>query len=374
MDYTKEKLPFKVKKFLRYLRLYGPSRTIAKVRGQYHMQRLSSAGAFSSKESGKSVAIVGCGNYSYNVIAYYLLREKGHVIRCTMDVSESRARSLALRTNANYSTTDIEKVLEDENVELVYIASNHATHAEYAIKFIEAGKHVHIEKPHVVNQDQLTRLVKAMSHSTAKVRMGFNRPSSRFGQKILDLMNNQPGASMINWFIAGHEIDPSHWYFHPEEGGRVLGNLCHWTDFSFHQLGGIEAFPITIYPVVAEKSDCDISVSLVGDDSSIATITFSAKGHTFEGVREKLNVHKGNLLLTMSDYETLRVDLVDKKRVYRNLFRDHGHRNNILNSYSMLNTGPGESIEYVFASAKLFLAVKDALENREITVVDVSNS
>ena len=43
------------------------------------------------------------------------------------------------------------------------------------------------------------------------------------------------------------------------------------------------------------------------------SITFSAKGVTFEGVREVLNVHKGNLLANLMDFHILTVDIVDKK-------------------------------------------------------------
>ena len=39
MDYTSQSLGFKLKKAARYVRLYGPSRTLVKIRGQYHMRR-----------------------------------------------------------------------------------------------------------------------------------------------------------------------------------------------------------------------------------------------------------------------------------------------------------------------------------------------
>lgn len=370
MDYTQADLAFQLKKTLRYLKLYGFRRTMAKIQGQYHMRKKDPKGSLSKVVGNRNVAIIGCGNYSFNVISFYL-KEKGSVVRATMDVEIDRAKSLAFHTRANYYTTSIDDILNDEYIKLVYIASNHFTHAEYAIELLREGKNVHIEKPHVVNDSQLDRLIEAMNNSSGKVRLGFNRPSSRFGKIILDNMQKQQGTSMINWFVAGHAIDPDHWYFDEKEGGRVLGNLCHWTDFIYHQLGAQNAFPVTIYPVVADRSDCDISVSLVSVDGSIASITFSAKGHTFEGVREKLNVHKGNMLLTMSDYETLRIDIVDKRTTYRNIFRDHGHRNNILRSYEMLNDGDGEAIGYVSLSAKLFLSVKKSLETQQVEIVDV---
>ena len=39
MDYFSRSFGFRVKKTLRYVRLYGLSRTLVKIRGQYHRQR-----------------------------------------------------------------------------------------------------------------------------------------------------------------------------------------------------------------------------------------------------------------------------------------------------------------------------------------------
>ena len=65
---------------------------------------------------------------------------------------------------------------------------------------------------------------------------------------------------MFNWFIAGNEISPEHWYFKEEEGGRVLGNLCHWTDFVLQLVAPEDRYPLTTTPTRGKKSDCDIAV------------------------------------------------------------------------------------------------------------------
>ena len=129
-------------------------------------------------------------------------------------------------------------------------------------------------------------------------------------------------------------------------------------------------YPIRIIPSRSEKADCDISVTYIFGDGSIATITFSAKGHTFEGVREKLNVHKGNVLISMSDYLTLRIDVGEKIKFFRNIYRDHGHELNIKRSYELLSDNyEGESIKYIYESADLFLKTKEALESQKEIIV-----
>jgi predicted dehydrogenase len=363
MDYTIQKLGFKARKVLRYFRLYGVRRTLMKVKGQYHMKRkynilpANRDGSFSMQAH---IGIIGCGNYSFSTIAFYLNRAKLNLIRGVMDIDVHRAASLFENYNAVYFTDNSERIVNDKDIDLVYIASNHASHAEYAIRCIEAGKHVHIEKPHVVSEDQLARLIAAMRmHPSSKVFLGFNRPRTKLFQTLKALLSKESGPLMINWFVAGHEIPDNHWYFDRKEGGRVLGNLCHWTDLTLQLVGLENAFPCHIIPSVPEGSKSDFVVSLIFADQSCASITFSAKGHTFEGVREVLNIHKGNLLGNLTDFQTLSVEVVEQKIVRRQFYRDHGHNLNILNS---LNSDHGEDPRYVIATAKLFLAIRGAID------------
>jgi predicted dehydrogenase len=372
LDYLRQPLSFKLRKALRYVRLYGPGRTAVKARSQYHMERRFDPlpAQRDTRRSGRHVGILGCGKFAYAQIAYYLTAAHGKVVRGAMDVDVHRAASLFRRYDLDYYTDDAARVLDDPGIDLVYVASNHASHAEYAIGALDRGKHVHIEKPHVVSEDQLTRLCRAMQASPGRVALGFNRPLSRIGREIKRALDEESGPSMLNWFVAGHEIPPDHWYFREEEGGRILGNLCHWTDFVLQLVPPEGRLPITVNPTRADKADSDIAVTYVFGDGSIAAITFSAKGHTFEGVKERFAAHRGNTLLTMDDFRTLRVDVVARRRLTRQRFRDHGHKAAILASYGLPGGAtPGADVAYVWETGQLFLKTKDALEQRAPQVV-----
>jgi predicted dehydrogenase len=379
MDYLRESLTFKVRKLVRYARLYGIDRTRIKVLGQLHMRRrLEILPPQLAIRPGQSVGLIGCGNYAFSNIAYYLRRNKGAVIGACMDADLNRAASLARQYRVPVYTDDAEELLKLPEIELVFIASNHASHAEYAIRALDLGKDVYIEKPHVVNEDQLERLSAAMRRSKGRVFLGFNRPGSRFGELILQYMAAQPGSAMYSWFVAGHAIDPDHWYFRPEEGGRVLGNLCHWTDFVL-RCAPDQTYPIEITPTRAAKSDCDIAVTYVFPDETIAVITFSAKGHTFEGVKERLSAHKGDCLLVMEDYHRMTVDIGSRKHHHRLLFRDHGHERNIVRAFEAA-TGRApydrdSAVRHAEETAWLFLKTKQALdENRPIRVEEFAST
>lgn len=348
--------------------MYGLSRTLVKVRGQYHMVRRFERlpASTGTERAGQTFGLIGCGNYAFSNIAYYLKKEFGAAIRACMDIDGHRAASLALAYRVPRHSTDPHVVLEDTGIRLVFIASNHSSHTEYAIQALQAGKSVYIEKPHAVSMEQLRRLLAAYEASPGQMYLGYNRPGSRFGQLITAHMAQESGPSVINWFVAGHEIDPDHWYFRPEEGGRVLGNLCHWTDFTL-EMAGPNAFPVHIRPARHERSDCNIAVSYVFANGTVSCITFSAKGHAFEGVMERLSVHRGNCILTMDDYRVMTVRLKHHKKRYLNLFRDHGHQRNIIHAARLSIDGTDQdrraTAKRAWLSGILMLATKEALEN-----------
>ena len=378
MDYTKQPLAFKIKKILRYIRLFGLSRTFTKVKSQVHMRKTQEFdGEIWENPQGENtgdIAIVGCGNFSYSTIAYYLSTSTPGRIKYCLDIKKSRSRSLAQEYSIYAAITDYNIILNDNSIKIIFIASNHASHAEYAIDAIKAGKAVHIEKPHAVREEQLERLLKAMEeHPASKVFLGFNRPKSSLFKKLKERMDIESGNSMLNWFIAGHEIEDDHWYFSEEEGGRILGNLCHWSDLCIHLVGMDNAFPCTISPAYSESAKSNFAITLTFNDGSQAGITFSAKGHTFEGVREYLNAHKGNLLATLCDFHSLSIDVGEKQNEYSRLYRDHGHKENIINSYNktISKTGDGESIDYVKGSGLLVIRIKNAVDSGKQVVCEL---
>lgn len=322
----------------------------------------------------RHIGIIGCGNYAFSNIAYYIHKNYGNVIRGAMDIDINKSVSLFENFGLYYYTENADKIINDPDIDLIYIASNHSSHAEYAIRALKAGKCVHIEKPHVVSVDQLQRLCAAMEGSKGKVNLGFNRPHSKIGLSIKQFLDSEIGPAMFNWFIAGHEISPDHWYFKDEEGGRVLGNLCHWTDFVLQLIAPKDRYPLTITPTRGKKSDCDIAVTYTFGDESIAAITFSAKGHTFEGVRERFAAHRGNVLISMDDFKDLTVEVIEKKHKISPFYRDHGHEKNIVRSYEMVRPRPGTapnnySLEYVWETGNLFLKTRESLETNQTIVI-----
>jgi predicted dehydrogenase len=371
VDYTKSRPALRARKAARYVRLYGPATTLSKIEGQYHMRgRVSPRRR--SRDERAHVGIIGCGNFAYTTIAYHLERHAGGVIRGAMDIVERRAESLASRYGGHYATTDAARVLSDPAIDLIYVASNHASHADYAVRALDAGKSVHIEKPHVIDHHQLSRLCDAMARSSGRVRLGFNRPVSPFGRELEALVSRQAGPSSSSWFVVGYRLPPEHWYNDPGEGGRVLGNLCHWTDFVYRLVPAEQRHPIEIRPI---RHDTDaIAVAFGFGDGSSATITFATSGEAFEGVREHLSMQRGEVSVELRDFQELRTHVGAARSRHVARWRQHGHEVAVIASYRMSARGGGaplgETARYVWETGDLFLKTKDAVESDRRLVVE----
>jgi predicted dehydrogenase len=377
MDYTKTPLWMKVRKIVRYTGLYGIRSTMARAKSQYHMRRRYERlpKERSGRASGRHIGILGCGNFAFATVAHYLRRHYGGVIRGVMDIDIHRAASLFDEYDADYYTDDAQRVIDDPDIDLIFIVSNHASHVDYATRALAKGKNVHVEKPQAVTVAQLTALCNAMRQSSGRVNLGFNRPHSSLTREVRRWLEGQEGPAFYSWFVVGHYLPPDHWYMRPGEGGRIVGNLCHWSDFLLHLIPEERRYPLTITPARSREPDNDVVVSYVFGDGTVASIGFTAKGHTFEGVRERFQGHRGDAIVSLVDFQRLDVEIVDVKHRRALRFRDHGHSSTIRRSYALVRGGedaeawPGCTVSYVWQTGLLYLETKRALdENRVLTI------
>tara|TARA_B100000519_G_scaffold203428_1_gene226711 strand:+ start:21110 stop:22252 length:1143 start_codon:yes stop_codon:yes gene_type:complete len=356
-------------KVLRYFRLFGISRTLYKI---YLLSHNKSSEQFkgdilisnSKNKSYSSVAIIGCGSFAFSNICFFLYKSDRRSLRYAFDIDKAKALNLCKTYNGYAAISNFEYIINDDKVKIVYIASNHSSHAEYAIKCLNKNKSVHIEKPHAVNEDQLKQLISAAKKSSGNLFLGFNRPKSKMAKDVIKKLDSADGSISMSFFVVGHKLDIGHWYFSTKEGGRVLGNLCHWTDLSLHLINRKEnAFPCKIKSISGDDPNSNFVVSTVFNDGSLVTFNFSAKGYSFEGVREFIQIHKGELLIHLRDFQKLEGWKMNKVFKTNLFFRNQGHEANILNSYYGIDKiNGGEDLQYVYDTGYFMLKVKESIE------------
>ncbi|GGZ87795.1 Gfo/Idh/MocA family protein [Algibacter mikhailovii] len=87
------------------------------------------------------------------------------VMRRNKDLAEDFAK----RHNVPLWYDDADQLLANPEINAVYIATPPSTHLEYALKALDAGKHVYVEKPMVLSNAEAEELIKAVDKSNTKL-------------------------------------------------------------------------------------------------------------------------------------------------------------------------------------------------------------
>jgi threonine dehydrogenase-like Zn-dependent dehydrogenase len=128
-------------------------------------------------KSGKgTVGIIGAGNFTSAMILPCLKKTSAKLKFISSSAGLS-GTTLAKKFGIAKSTTDNDLILKDSEVDLVMVTTRHNAHARMVIDALKAGKHVFVEKPLALNQEELDAVVEAYVESGKTVSVGFNSVS-----------------------------------------------------------------------------------------------------------------------------------------------------------------------------------------------------
>ena len=115
----------------------------------------------------KNFVIYGCGLISTVHAEAVKSLENANLLGCC-DVRAESAKAFAEKYNIKCYET-IDDVLADKQVDVVCICTPSGTHAELAIKFLNAGINVVVEKPMALNTADCDKIIEAAEKSGAKI-------------------------------------------------------------------------------------------------------------------------------------------------------------------------------------------------------------
>ena len=93
-------------------------------------------------------------------------------------------------------------MLEDDNVNTVFITTRHNQHADMVTEALAAGKHVFVEKPLSIDQAGLDRVSDAYQQaSDLQLMVGFNRRFSPHAVKMAELMRGRTGPLCMSMMV-----------------------------------------------------------------------------------------------------------------------------------------------------------------------------
>lgn len=183
--------------------------------------------------------IIGAGNVTEVKSGPGFYKAAHSQLLAVMRRDADKARDFAQRHSVPLWYSNAEELLAHPDIDAVYVATPPASHKDYALAAIAAGKHVYIEKPATLNAAQCDELIAAETATGAKVCVAHYRRFvpcfMQFSQLIEEGAIGKPLLVRIDMLrpaecnlIAKTE---ENWRVNPDLSG---GGLFH--DLSPHQL------------------------------------------------------------------------------------------------------------------------------------------
>lgn len=271
-----------------------------------------------------SIGIIGAGNYATRTLLPALADID---VRKKVIASLSGMSGFVAARNFDFETTTTraERVIADPEVDCVFILTRHDSHADLAVRALEAGKHVWIEKPLALDMPSLRLLENAYSTASGAnpiVMAGFNRRFAPHVVKMKQALDGVVGPRNLIMTVRAGALSREHWLNDPDEGGgRLVGEAIHFIDLARHLVG-------------AGVNDADFRrvgrdggiVTLEFEERSVATIHYITTNHP--GLpKESIEVHVGERSLILENYRTLSgrgFDSFEKEQLHPLAYRIRG--------------------------------------------------
>jgi predicted dehydrogenase len=186
-----------------------------------------------------NVAIIGCG-FVGQKRAQTLGKSK--LVAC-VDTNLERAEALARQYPDCAAYSDWHEVMQRPDVDVVIIATQHATLAEIGLAAVAAGKHVLLEKPAGRRASELESIITSAKKTKALVRVGFNHRYHRAFVKARELVDaDELGELMFVRARYGHGGRVGYdreWRAQPalSGGGELIDQGVHLIDLARWFLG-----------------------------------------------------------------------------------------------------------------------------------------
>lgn len=260
------------------------------------------------------VAVVGAGAFAR---ANHLpnLKELGDRFALQTIVSRSghTGTAVASQFGAANASTSYEDVLADPDVDAVLIATRHNLHADMALRALQAGKHVLVEKPMCLDKTELESLNKLVTTDRDRqlpiLMTGYNRRFSPYADALARIAGQRSGAFIIDYRMNAGFIPHDHWVHGPEGGGRNIGEACHIYDlFTFlanAEIDKVSAVAMTPKSPYYARND-NFVATLRFTDGSVASLTYTASGST-DYAKETAELFVDGRTAVLSDYRELSV-------------------------------------------------------------------
>jgi predicted dehydrogenase/threonine dehydrogenase-like Zn-dependent dehydrogenase len=278
----------------------------AGVRGQAAGVRGQASGV--RRQAQPTIGVVGAGNFA-SLVLFPALVKTGARLKTVASAGDPGAALAARKFGFAQATSDYRTIIDDPEINTVFIATRHNSHAGMVVEALRAGKHVFVEKPLALNRGQLAEVRAAYEGSAGShLMVGFNRRFSHLTHKMHDLLAGRAQPLTLIYTVNAGFIPADHWTQDLEAGGgRIIGEGCHFIDLLRYLVGapitGLAARMMGEARGVTIRQD-KMTIVLEFADGSLGTVHYFANGSK-RFPKERVEVFSEGRVLTLDNFQAL---------------------------------------------------------------------
>jgi len=257
------------------------------------------------------------------------------------------AQHAAKKFKFAYATSSDDKIINDPDVNTIAILTRHDTHADLAVRALEAGKNVFVEKPLALNSDQLSEISEMLTADGCPLMaVGFNRRFAPLTLKLAEFLKGRNEAIYAHYRVNAGYIPLNHWTHDPEQGGgRIIGEGCHFIDFFTFLVG---AAPVSVSAVAlpdkGKYHEDNVSMTFTFPDGSVGVVDYLANGDK-SFPKERVEVFCGGKIAVLDDFRKLEM-IHDGKRKTVKSAQDKGWKDEWVTFAQAIREGGEPPIPY----------------------------
>ncbi len=182
------------------------------------------------------IGVIGVGNMGGNHVGYLAKGDiPGAKLTALCDTNAEQLARMKALSGENVATfEEADALMQSDQIDAVIVATPHYDHPPLAIKALERGLHVMIEKPAGVYTRQVREMNEAAEKSDRVFGLMFNQRTLGQHQKLKELVGSgelgelrRTNYIITSWFRAQSYYDSGGWRATwAGEGGGVLANQC----------------------------------------------------------------------------------------------------------------------------------------------------
>ena len=299
--------------------------------------------AGTSFEKGSGIGIIGAGNFT-GATLIPSIKGLGNEIKYIASAGGLSAANLAKKAKSAQATTDYKQILNDDKVGLVIITTRHNLHAQMILESLKSGKHVFVEKPLCLNNNELEEIIQAQKDSGKTVSVGFNRRFAPLAEKLKSLVGN--GSSNIVMNMNAGFIPPDVWLHDMEiGGGRIIGEACHFIDLcAYLSDSKVTAVCANSMGTDYKENSDNVSILLKFENGSNGVINYFANGAKSYS-KERIEVYQQGKTFVLDNWRKLSgYGIKGFSKAKSN--QDKGHKNQFAKLFRSFKDGGEELIPF----------------------------